>query len=470
MSDSVISEFRAKIESTVNSASRRSLEQTVDAFRRFLGDISISFSDFSEDLLGEWVSWLFSRGYSIKTITYYINRLSSLYGKSAKDGIAEDRGAFARTKAKLANASTGGLEIASDPECFSKLRSLVTKDCSKTPLRQLAKDITLFSIFNGGLSFDELAKYRKDDYKGDDEAILKIVNRYSKLKNKYLFPLNQSERTPRQLNAAVSSLFYDALKTAGISLSAYSVSAPADLWTAVAMHCGIPASEISTCIGPAGHDNPILSFAPAKDMPQEQIDETRRRVTQILAEDPEHWYAMQFRPHISYEMIQERLNAAGITLKQTFYPMEEIVRQIGKRLKRESRPVMPGLLFFRSKATELPDLFYRIGDLAWGYRYTRDRHSPYATIPNEAIDTYAIAVGKFTDGMDQYPDGTIGIEPGDTVEITGGEFKGCTATFEKEMQDIAQGTKRITYRLKLSGLNSITWTVNLDPRLTAKLP
>lgn len=461
--DSAIDAFRVRIDCTPNPASRKSLGQALDSFRRFLAGSDAALADIDESMLGEWVSWMFAQGYSPKTVAYYVNRLSSLHGKASESG----HQAFSRIKSRLADTQAAQAQSLAPADCFDRLRALVLKDCSKSPLRQLAKDITLFSIYAGGLPLEDVARCRKDDYRGSDEAVKEIVARYAKPRNKYLFPLNQSERTPTQTARAITALYADALKMAGFDQAAISAHSPIDLWIAVATRCGLPAAEISACAGEAGSANPITAFASPKEIGCEEIGEMRGRVANVLAEDPENWYAMQFRPHVSHSMLTDRLRAEGITLRQTYYPMEQIMRQIGKRLKPETKPVMPGILFFKSRATELPDLFCAIGDLAWGYRQSRAVRSPYAAIPAADIHAYAMAVGQFTDSIDRHPDGTIAIEPGDKIEITGGQLKGLTAIFEKEIQDTAD---RITYRLRLTAQNSITWTVDLDPRLTAKRP
>lgn len=464
--------FRAKIEKTQNQAVKINQQQAVDSFNKFMGGTPIVFDDINENLLSEWVSWLFYKGYSHGTVLTYIGRLSALYGKAVKDGVAVDNSCFSSIKKKLNSASPASLDINSGSDCFKKLRQLVLKDCSKSATCQLAKDIMLFSIYNGGLTFEKLAKYKKDDYQGNDKAVVEIVERYSKPKNKYLFPLKQSEKTPNQLNQTISSLFMKALKMVNINLSEYTATTTIDLWAVVAMHCGISATDIVSCIGDVNGVNPFFSFAVKKEIPPERKTEIRSRITQSLTKNPEYWYAMQFRPRVNYDMVNNRLKAAGIFFKKSFYPMEEIVCRIGKKMKRELKPVMPGLLFFKSKATELPEIFFQIGDIAWGYRYTRCISSPYAVITQDAIDRYQKAVGKFVDGMDSFPDGNIQIEPGDKVEITGGNFIGYPAIFEKEIRDIQKDShtvKRITYRLRLNGYNNISWVADIDSRLVTKI-
>lgn len=470
--DFTLSLFRVKIEEVSNVASKKSLEQAAESFLRFLSATPVPISEFNEALIGEWVSWLFHSGYTYKTVVYYVNRLSSLYGKVAKDTGVKAHNGFPAVKEKLKEASPGSLEINSIPDIFCKLRRLVLTDYANDSIRRLAKDIVLFSLYTGGLPFHKLAHYKKYDYQGNDNAVLAIVEKYSKPKNKYLFPLNQSGHTEGQLNSIISSLFSDALNSVGINLSSYDSILTSDLWAVVAMHCGISAADIAGCMGAANRINPIYSFAVSSELSDEQKNDIRNRVNRILSKDPEDWYAMQFRPRVDYDIIQDRLRTVGLSLAKSFYPMEEIIRRVGKKLKRESRPIIPGLLFFRSKATYLPNLFFHIGDLAWGYRYDRNRRSPYAVIPQKAIEDYQKAVGKFVDDMDAHPEGVFRLEEGDKVEITGGEFSGQPAIFEKEIREIFKDghtVTRITNRLKLAGMQNCLWVVDLDPRRMTKI-
>lgn len=464
--DSALSTLRVKAEQEVNETSRLSFLKALDSLQRFLGDADIAIGDFSGELIGEWVAWLFSNGYSHKTVTYYVNRLSALHGKVVRDAGLQPSEAFRTIKDRLREASPASLEVNAIPGCFARLRQLVITDCSRNPARQLAKDILLFSIYNGGLSFERIAAYGKTDYNGDSEAILAIVSRYARPKNKYLFPLNQSARTPAQLRREVSSLFSDALRTIGISLTSAGSNLPADLWANAAMTCGFSASDIAGCL-PAGGDNPLFSFVERPDLSVSRQEEIRNRVAQVLAKDPEEWYAMQFRPFIDYDRVQRRFDENGITFSQTFYPMREIVRRVGKAVRHIQKPVMPGLFFFKSKAADLPRLFFQIGDLAWGYRHSRSARTPYAVISRRQIEAYQKAVGQFVDCIADHPEGILHLEQGDKVEITGGIYEGRTAVFEKEVRqpDKSNGSApRLIYRLRLTDSEQYTWTVDLDPR------
>lgn len=470
--EDAISLFLVSTGDATSASTRTGSEKALDSFMRFVDCSSLSAAQFDGNLVSEWVSWMFSHDYAYNTVVFYVNRLSALYGKAIRNLTADNSGCFTTVKDKLRDVTPLSLEIFSIQDCFGRLRRLILSDHSANPLRRLSKDILLFSIYNGGISLDRIARFGKDEYTGADDAILAIVERYRKPRSRYLFPLNQSARTPNQLNRAIQSLYSDALRMAGINLSAVHLSAPQDLWAMIAMRCGISASDIAGCLPEEGPVNPTYSFATRHELTSGQKEAICSRVARILSKDPEEWYAMRFRPLVDYAMIQDRLKATGMSLAKSFYPVEEIYRCVGKKIKKETRPVAPGIMFFKSKATVLPRLFYQIGDLAWGYRYSKGAGSPYAIIPQKDIDEYQKAIGQFAESIEEYPEGVFRFEEGDKVEIISGEFTGRPAIFENEIRKITkdgQTVAQITNRLRLAGIENFSWTVELDPRQIAKI-
>ncbi|MCM1378728.1 MAG: hypothetical protein NC190_01315, partial [Bacteroides sp.] len=227
---------------------------------------------------------------------------------------------------------------------------------------------------------------------------------------------------------------------------------------AAALDCGIPAAHIAGCLYPALPADPVFAFIRPAELSADSRLELRSQLSRLLSSDPAEWYAMQLRPHVSYQALTERVSASGITLSATYYPTEEIYRRTRKRLVACTRPVVAGLLFFQARAAQLTDLFAAVGDLAWGYRQTRSPRSPYARIPAAQIDCYRRTIGSFTPDMDILPAGATPLRPGDRVEIIGGEFMGHTAT-------VARQLSRTIYRLKLLGSNAIEWVVDLPTPL-----
>lgn len=461
--------FKVKSQEAYSPKTKENLQYAIDALSEFVGDSHIDYTIFTESMVGEWISRLLFQGYSPKTISNNIlKRIATLYNKAAEEGLAQPTGVFKTAQDRL--NSIDCTTDAADSDIFGKVQGLIRRDYSSDPILQLAKDILLFAIFNGGMSFKEIANYNKDEYKGDNKAILEIVNRYSKPKNKYLFPLNRTNATAKRLVRSIQKLLEIALKNHGLTFSSTPTDITFRLWAYLAMNCGVSASDVSACIAPRNKNIPVTAFAVPSELTENQIIEIRKQVETTLNHNPLHWYAMHLRPRVKYKNLADRLAERNISLDDIYYPIEDIFRKVGKKKIFESQPVISWLVFFRTRSTVLNRLYKEIGDLAWGYRYLPDYKSPYAVIPDREIRYYQESIGNFVDAVNAHPDGQFRLTPGDKVEIIGGQFKGHFAIFEKEIHTHTRNNRhisQITYRLRLAGIDNFTWTIHLDPRLTS---
>jgi len=442
--------------------------QAVGAFNRFMGGTPVELAELEEGLLCEWVAWMSLEGYTRSTVRLYLKYLSSLYGKASKSGLVHDNGCFTEVMSKLeeiGEITPDSPLLPCDPDFFPKLRRLVQADYVRSPGLRLAKDVVLFCLYQGGMTFGQIAAYRKDGYTGDDGAVLEIVGRYTKARNKYLFPLRQSSRTAKQLERAVSALFTAALDSVCLSVpSRTDVWLGYEMWACAAHGCGIPAGVISRRISLSGVPGSLIGIAGGSRVTAAAgyaEGDAVRRVSHLLSQDPCRWYAMQFRPHVTYDKVLARLASCPARIIDTYYPMEEIYKRVGKKIVGTGKPLFPGLLFFRAKASEVARLFGAIGDMAWGYRRGRGPGSAYAEISAAELRRCQLAIGSLSPGMEVYPAGTLEPRAGDRLEVIGGEFRGHGATFEKTVNTGG----RVIYRLRLIGSNAIEWSVDLPPHL-----
>lgn len=461
--------FRLKIQESESPVSRANMQRAVDALAAFVGGAPLTFASFTPEFLGEFTIRLIFRGSAPKTISNNIlKRLATLYNKAVAQGLADSTDAFRTLKEKLDRYQLPEPSYTADTDVVGKLHNVIRTDHTTSPRRQLAKDILLYAIYNGGLTFEQVAATRKTDYTGSDPAITAIVDRYSKPKNKYLFPLNQAHSTPRQLSRTIQLLVSEILGPVRLPLSSVPSHTPAALWCAVALSCGVSASDVAAIL-PAGKlPSFITTFARPSAISEDRAGEICSDINVTLSSNPLHWYVMQFRPRVSYDMVRDRLSDCDIHLAETYYPMEEVTRKIGGKKVFESRPVISWLLFFRSHATDLYHLYHEIGDLAWGYRTAKTVGSPYAIISPAEIRRYQIAIGDLTEDTELYPEGTIQLQPGDQLLILGGLFSGRPATFDSVKKTDTDGGRTIC-RILLDGGHYKDWIIEEDVRLLKKI-
>lgn len=469
-----IAYFRNKVSTAASRTHESHLRRAVDSFSEFLGGTEIGFEDITETLLGEYVSDLLYNGYTVRTVRdNMLKRLSSLYNKAVTEGKAPATTSFSRLQGRLTEATSGRMEETLSDGAFEKLQRLVrTPASTQSVMKQLGRDLLLFSVYLGGLTFEELASYRKDAYTGSNEQILEIVERYRRPRNRYLFPLGQSRSTPKQLERKVTALIGDALQSVGLRLSGTAGYTGLHLWLQVALRCGITASDIAACAGARSQVSALSAFAVASELSAEEIEAIRSRVLSTLTEDPLEWYAMHLRPHVDYGMLMRRLQERHIALRDHYYPLEEILLRIGRRKVFTRRPVIWWLVFFRARSSELSGLFHAIGDLAWGYRREKGIRSPYAVISPCAVRAYQEAIGTLSPSSELLSEESIRFEAGDRLVILGGAMHGREGVFVSERRiggDGSTGSKTV-YRVQLLGGQSANWIVDWDPRLVKKLP
>lgn len=460
--------FRVKAGEAATEQTRANLLRAVDTLGGFTAGADLSYSSFGGPLLPEMVSRLLYRGYTPKTIANNVlKRLATLYNKAVCDGLAAPTDAFRSLQAALLSERTAQLTGTLDSGTFAKLRAIIAADCQSQPDLQLAKDIVLMAVYAGGMSYDEIARMRKDDYTGDDDNILSIIARYSLPRNKYLFPLDQIHSTPRQLQRRLLTLIRPLLTRHGLTAAPVAAHTPVTLWANAAMACGIPAADIAACIGPRSADHLVTAVARPSALGPGEISRIRATVAATLTHNPVYWYAMHLRRQVTLADLTARLADTGITLTEIYYPMEEIMRKVGHRKIFEQRPVISWLVFFRARRTDLDRLYTAVGDLAWGYRQSRQPASPYAIISDSEVRGYQQAIGTLSPATRLVADDTGQLRSGDPVEVLGGELNGRRGHLITTRTTPGGAT---LYRIRLDGGAHASWTVDRDPRLVRPLP
>ncbi|MDE6670506.1 MAG: phage integrase SAM-like domain-containing protein, partial [Muribaculaceae bacterium] len=461
--DNAIAFFRFKVASTPNSSTAESRRKALNALLAFISKDTLSFSDFTETFLYEWTAWLLQNGYSQKTAAFYIKQIGTLYNQAVAEELASASDIINKVRQQLLNIPDTAFRPV-DNRLFDNLLKFFRDRPTLRSTRRLAADIVAFAILNGGMNFDQILAYRKNTYRGDDETLSLIVEMNVRPRNRYLFPLNQSKCTPTQLRKELSSLFYLALSPYDIPLSPSETDTAFDLWCLAALRCDFaPARLLGLTKGRYPSFNPALSFITPEPVTAQESEDIYHSVRQTLTANPLNWYAMQFRPRVSYEQVIAAMKtcAAEVRFAELFYPSEEIRRRTRNRLRKESKPVVPGLLFFRCRATDITPMFRHIGHLAWCYRYTDNCTSSFAIIPPHEMLRYQTAIGQFTPDMEVLPAGTLNIRENDHVIMLTGSLIGRPATVTEVR---TSPTGRTVFRLSFIGDNKVEWAVTADSR------
>lgn len=468
MRQNPIEYFRLKSSESNSRISVGNMNRAIDSLSRFVAGTELSFSGFDADFLGEWIGRQFYEGYYAKTVAYNVSKIAALYNKAVEDGLATANDAFTAMLGRI-NAVGSKYDGINHSDTFQNLQAIYRTDYSTNPNHQLAKDIILFGVFNGGMTLEQIVAYKKDEYSGNNIHIQRIVEKYSRPKNKYLFPLRQAHSTPKRLLKSVKMLLSLFPKLTSTHLAKMPSNVLVDVWSDVAMNCGASSSEIACCISSTDVTNALTFCASHKEISSERVSQIRNQVIEVITDNPLHWYAMHLRQQSDFKSLTTRLKEKSIVLDEIFYPMEEIIHKVGKKMVFENRPVISWLIFYRTRVTQLDRLFQEIGDLAWGYRYLKDVKSPYAVVPDHEVQEYQQAIGTLSPSTQIISDEEVKFKEGDYIVVLGGSLSGLHGIFLSEKKKKGEASGRMVFRISLVGGNNVNWEVNCDPRLVKKI-
>ncbi|MDE5793899.1 MAG: hypothetical protein K2I08_04190 [Muribaculaceae bacterium] len=505
------------------------------------------------------------------TASLYLDIISSLYGSAAKARLLPPTKLFSQLKTSLKSLGPEGWRQGINDEIFDRALRL-TKNAdhliaddhtaaqmviwslthSLQPLSEIAllkkNDLSPNTEPQGNLSQSEaqiasksqvgdltimpkpqasawgnpddssVASERRFMEKSDEDNSSLIVNRSSLKKPRYLFPLRQSYRTPKQLQSHVNGIVNALFRRARLPQATNPQVIIDSLWAYAALRAGIPASELVAHLGTAPLGLPILRLSAvaspenATGLSQDEtpaplrfqraisadggeasgLDKENfaplREIGKIFLDNPPQWYAMSLRPGVRFTQVCHRIdqlyssNAQRTTHDappELFYPSEEIARAIGKKIVTRQRPFIHNVVFFRAKLTDIARLFSKIGDLAWCYRQSARPGAPYAHITEAQFRLFQQTIAQFTPDYEVAPTGELELTEGDRVEILGGLFAGHEATLEGKLSSfpasdlVTEGTpcpsphvnNNTIYRLNIIGDNGIEWRINVNSRL-----
>lgn len=425
--------FRVKAEG-MPAGSSVSYVTAVASLTAFVRTLPDSSDIFSLKTLSDWLVSLCVRGFTLKTATLYLDALSGLYKSAVAEGEAVPSDVFKTLRAGMKAAGKDFWTIGVDPHVFDRLVALTKSLAAPRGNASTGVDLLLFHLLNGCMPLAEMAALRKEDIGALDDESREIALRQADPRRRYVFPLRQADRTPRQLMADMRDMMAAQLEPHGIRLSGTPEETLAPLWALAALRCGIPASDVASILGDLARRVPVLALSPAGPLDSPRREDIVRMVAKVFAANPLQWYAMRLRPSVRYDEVTARIGSIKderVSPPPLFYPSEEIARRTGRRLVYEKKPLIADVVFFRSRVTDICPLFAHIGDIAWCYTLTGRPGGPYAAIPRQAFERFQQTIGQFTPDYEVAPIGTLSPGENEKIVVVGGLFRGREASFLK---------------------------------------
>lgn len=431
--------FESRVAAMAES-SRKNYKKALSSLRFFIEGFENPPASWA--FPAEWVVSMFAAGLSPKSRLHYFESVAALFTSAAKEGLIEPNDEFDRLRpAVKAMVQKDAAEVTGTD--LENLRRLTRIFFAARETRDAIQGLISVSMMNGAMSPVKIARLRNENLSDLEPASREVAKSMAAPGRKYLFPLDQSRQTPRQLERMVASAVAGALASASVRLSVSVQETLGACWALAALTCGASGAEVRGTLGFVPAALPVLQLV-EPDASTEKRSNLRRAVGSLFMTNPKEWFALRLRPHIRFEKFETRLGRLSDRERpEIFYPCREISRRINKKIITESKPVIPEIVFFRSRVTDVAPLIHEVGDLGWVYTNS----GTYARIAPQAMETFQRAIGRFAPDFEVGRIGTLEFRPGDRVEIIGGLGQGHSA----EVLGSRKASAGVIYRLRIFG-------------------
>lgn len=460
----LINFFQSKIEK-MNPTTAREYSKAVAHFASFQSPEEFSFANLSLSLLLDWLISMRMQAMTFKTAIHYLDIISALYKNAYEEEIVQRSDIFKECKAIAKefdnNLWSAGIVSAN----LDSLIALFFRSFHLEPAKAVNIHLLLCALISGASPLGEIISLRKEELSSRPEDFQDLASRYLDPKRRFVFPLSQSATTPRKLEREIATAISAQLQKERVPIFGPVADTIASYWGYAALKSGVRASSVIKYFGSAPNGLPFLSLIQNSDEAPEISPEAQAEINTIFLSNSKRWYAMRLRRKVEEKDIRDRLKelCGQISTPELFYPTHTQARMEGKKIKMETSPVIPGIIFFRTRSTDVAPLFAKIGDLAWCYRLNS---GAYAPISRESMRIFQQAVNSFTEDFEVGPIGSLEVRPGDKLKVLTGMFSGQTGELESIINSPEKGT---IYSLKLTSDQGFEWRVTVDPRQTTPL-
>lgn len=470
---STIFDFLHTYPSRLSSVTANSYNKAIRSFIAFADNDLQESETVTEVLLGDWIIDMVLSGLTPKTASYYLDCICSVYTVAVEEGFASPSQSFQKIKSHLRSLLSSDKSIKAACGSLSSFNLDALSSMIRNADRQkgelgLFTDIAIISLLNPSLSLEKITRSKKCDLATFSRESQPHAERHMDSRRNYLFPLGQTKKTPKQIAAHCNEKIIALLKYRGLPATADAQDSLRSLWLQTALKVGIRASAAVSVLRETPKGLPIISVASNIYIDDECRENILNTVTKILVENPVQWHIMRLRHGVKYESLKDRLGLLNDNHKapDTFYPSEEIAKRIGKKMVYRNKPLIPGIVFVRTRPTDINRIMRIAGDIAWCMRDTSRADHSYAVVPQKSMETFQQVIGQFTPDYKLYPLGTLLLKPQDRVIIIGGDYSGTEAIVEKSPKDT---TGDIIYQIRFIDDTGFEWHIPKDQRLLKKI-
>lgn len=413
-----------------------------------------------------WLAMLLAKGSSPHTTKRYLGKLHVLYNLY-KPANPDSEAFFLSLRKNIEDREIYGyLRNSQAIEALSKIANIATESSDESV------KILMYAIYSGTMHLTELLDLKFSNATTDIPQINEILATMPTARRSYVFNSDRSSRLPNQLR-----MLADRLRSVLLRYGIYLTGSTTEdtfriLWATVALNCGIPPEQILAITGKIPQGMKWLCIV----KPVELTDNERTKILRLVADSINSstpaWFAMFMRNRTTPDEIKERITEHSAKLSENislFYPTRPLKKIIGKKTVTIVKPVIPHILFFKTRPDCVSKIFNIIGDIAWCFKVTNKPGSQYAKIPNHEMEQFRKVA--------EYPGYAVKIDyekrsdliPDRHVRITEGMFNGYEGIIYKRKHTESEKDIQL-FILRLNDKNCITWELTLPETSLLPLP
>lgn len=491
---SSLAEFIKSYPDTLSPATANAYRKAVRSFLAFVGDEIADIDTLEQTMIGDWMVDMLIGGHSFKTASYYLDNLCSICNAAARNQIIHKTDTFKQIKEHLRNFTPAQADlcrqtVAALEAGFPNLLTMIRTAGHQQGELAVYTDITTLLLLNPTLQLKDIIKLKKTDLPELTDEARAIAGRHSSSRRQFIFPLHQNEKTIQQIERRCNEKIAALLKYRNIPTHGNAAESLQVLWIFTALRIGIKASTAIAALGTLPEALKIFSVAvPSDSMSAHEKIKIFAEVAKTLIENPVCWHVMRLRRGVSFNTLQQRISADTdrLHIAEIFYPAETIARKLGRKVIYKDKPIIPGIIFFQSRHTDIGRIMRHTGDIAWCVRDRSRSDRPYAIVSRAAMTAFQQAIGQFTPDTQLYPLGTLSLQPADRVIVIGGDWSGTQAVIEKAPDILSSASApapssstssssseatggAIIYQIRFIDDTGFEWHIPADSRLLKKL-
>lgn len=270
-------------------------EKTKRSLESFLRNKKLTFTNFNEQLITDYNTYLISKGLMRNSISFYMRNLRAIYNKAVKQKIVRKKDLFLEVYTGIDKTR----KRAVDEELISKLYNLKLDNNDSL---SFTRDIFIFSYCMRGMSFVDIAYLKKTDISNGvisycrrktgqlmnvriESCMQYIINRYMDEKSEYIFPIIKSDdkgEAYKQYRSAINiynrnlGVLSDMIGS-GCKLSSYTAR---HSWATAARKHDVPISVISAGMG---HSSETTTQIYLKSIEDDVLDRANAEIVRQFA-------------------------------------------------------------------------------------------------------------------------------------------------------------------------------------------